>query len=129
MKCNLIQGIKVVIGVTYTDIDDSTDIAYFKDLEKLIPIYNENYNKRKTENFRTCDENEYSMGCMNGTGDFPPNDLASRVERSQSNREWMEREEAETLAEECKDVKINEMHAYDRNSTHTRALLQSIQLN
>ena len=140
MKCNLIQGIKVITGVPYTDIDDCTDIAYFKDLEKLIPIYNEKYNKRKEENFRICDENEFRKEELDYEVEHNPDcfpemypgsgwDYEDAYEMRKSNREWMESEEAEILEEECKDVKINEMHAYDKNSRHTRVLLQSIQLN
>ena len=136
MKCNLIQEIKVITDVTYTDIDDCTDIAYFKDLEDGIPFFNDKISKR-VANFRDLCRREVQRSIAFDIQDedpFSPMGHPYAFDNYLRNREIdleliVSYKESEYIEEECKDVKINEMHAYDRNSRHTRALLQSIQLN
>ena len=121
-------------GVTYTDIDDRTDIAYFKSIEDQIPIYDAKMRQMREKHddsptikyHKRSESNPYEQ-------DFTHGISINIYECPEEGREEFEnsfiREEFERLKEECKkDEKVNELYAYRNNCSVTRSLLNSIKL-
>ena len=132
---NAVKGIEVVTGVTYTDIDDRTDIAYFKSIEDQIPDYDAKMRKMRENHYNTHTIKYYTISESNPyeedlTHGISINDYECPEEEREEFENFLIREEFERQKKECnKDEKVNELYAYRNNCSVTRSLLKSIILN
>ena len=122
-------------GVTYTDIDDRTDIAYFKNIEDQIPVYDAKMTEMREKHYNTHTIKHYTVSKSNPyqedlTHGISINDYEFPIEDREEFENYLIEEDSERHKKERnRDEKVNELYAYRNNCSVTRNLLKSITLN
>lgn len=122
-------------GVTYTDVDDRTDIAYFKGIEDQIPMYDAKISQMREKHCNTHTIKYYTRSESNPyeedlTRGISINDYECPEEEREEIENSLMSEEIGRQKVECKkDEKVNELYAYRNNCSVTRSLLKCIKVN